>query len=363
MKRLWLYISVCFIVLFGTQVLAQDALDPQVSDMLQAVLDDAVTAGNPGAVMWIDSPMGNFEGASGTADVDAGIVLQPDDSFRIGSITKTLTATIILQLVEENVLTLDDLLARWLPETAATLPYGDQMTLRQLLNHTAGVADYEVPVTPSLADPETRHRQWLPEEVVAFVADQEASFAPGEGFSYSNTGYILLGMVIEVATGKTLVENYHQRILDPLDMRHTYLSDYEEPTSTLVRGYSNILSSDDYNASVAGSAGGLVSNGPDMVTFFRALMTGQLFNDAATLQTMLTTYEQAILPGGTAYALGIMQTPTPIGDAYGNRGQIFGFQALSFYFPDYDIVLVAMVNADEMYVNLGSVLEILTELV
>lgn len=368
MKRFLLFICLLIVVLPGFPILAQNSLNPQTADTLQAILDEAIQAGNPGIVLWVDSPMGNFEGAGGYADVDAGIALQPTDSFRIGSITKTFTSTIILQLVEEGVLDLDDKLVQWLPETAATLPYGDQITLRQLLNHTAGVfnwANDEETLGNYIQDVEMQQHQWLPEEMVAIAARHEADFTPGEAFAYSNTGYALLGMVIEAATGKTLAENYHQRILDPLGMSHTYLSNFEEPTSALVHGYSDYLQTDNYNASFAGAGGALVSNAPDLVIFFRALMTNQLFSDDATLQTMRTGSEQSVnqLTDNSEYGLGIMHFSSPIGDAYAHDGSIFGFNAAVMYFADYDMVFVMLVNADESQVEMESVLGALTELV
>ncbi|MCA9959712.1 MAG: beta-lactamase family protein, partial [Anaerolineales bacterium] len=118
----------------------QQTLPSAVAVEIQAKMD-ALTAGAlpPGMVVWIDAPGYRFEGASGSANLADGTPMSPEGAFRIGSITKMFTATVIMQLVEEGVLTLDDPLAQWLPEVAEELPYGDQITLRHLLTHTSGL--------------------------------------------------------------------------------------------------------------------------------------------------------------------------------------------------------------------------------
>ena len=116
------------------------AFPPDVVAEIQAAMDDLTASGlPPGMVVWIDTPEYRFAGASGFADLMNDTPMPPEGAFRIGSITKMFTATVIIQLAEEGVLTLDDPLALWLPEVAEQLPYGDQITLRHLLTHTSGL--------------------------------------------------------------------------------------------------------------------------------------------------------------------------------------------------------------------------------
>ena len=131
------------IVLPAIIATAQDDVQAFPSDVvtqIQAEMDELTASGYPpGMVVWIDAPEYQFEGASGFADIKEETPVLPEDAFRIGSITKMFTATVILQLAEDGVLTLDDPLALWLPDVAEQLPYGDQITLRHLLSHTSGL--------------------------------------------------------------------------------------------------------------------------------------------------------------------------------------------------------------------------------
>ena len=175
---------------------------------------DDLTAGElpPGMVVWIDAPDYRFEGASGSADLMDDIPMPPEGAFRIGSITKMFTATVIVQLAEDGVLTLDDPLALWLPEVADQLPYGDQITLRHLLTHTSGlfnVVEHEAYWADLFAEMEIDEDtgavtlacvQRDPHDTLArYVYGKDANFEPGARWSYSNTNYTLLGMVIEAA--------------------------------------------------------------------------------------------------------------------------------------------------------------------
>lgn len=362
MKRLLFVLCLAAIVLPVLPIFAQDGLNPEAQASLQTVMDDAVAAGTPGIVIWIDSPLGNFEGAVGYADLEAEILMQTTDSFRVGSITKTFTSTVILQLMEEGVLDLDDTLEEWLPDVAATLQYADQITLRHLLNHTSGIFDYlddEVVLQGFIDDEDIRQHEWTSEEMVAVAASHEPNFAPGEEWYYTNTNYVLLTMIIEVATGKSLVENYHERIFDPLQLDNTYFANVEEPIGTLVHGYSDYLETDGFNTSWLSGAGGIVSNAPDIITFARALMGGQLFNDPATLDIMKTPSAVSLEMSmdGSDYALGLSHLASPFGDIYSHDGFAFGYNTMMVYVADYDIVFILFSNADESQADLGGVLQ------
>jgi D-alanyl-D-alanine carboxypeptidase len=137
--------------------------------------------------------------AVGAARLDRPRPLRVSDEVRVGSITKTVIATITLQLVGEGRLRLDDTIEQWLP---GMVPNGDAITIRMLLNHTSSIFDYLADpdwLAAVLADP---HRYWSPQELVAVGTSHPSLFPPGEGLAYSNTGYILIGLVLEKATGR-----------------------------------------------------------------------------------------------------------------------------------------------------------------
>ena len=213
--------------------------------------------------------------------------MRPGLHFRAGSLTKSFVATVVLQLVAEGRLSLSDTLERWLP---AILPYGDRVTVHQLLNHTSGVPDYWATVERTLAGSrQGRLRAWTPQALVGLVADQPPGFPPGTAWSYSNTGYVLLGLTVETATGNTLARELGRCIFGPLGLRDTLLPGNSpgipSPTS---RGYSVPLSPQgevitgpllDFtaqNPSWAWAAGALVSTLEDLGHFFRALLGGRL---------------------------------------------------------------------------------------
>ena len=192
-----------------------DTLAPEISAQLDQGLVSLVQVGarpGPGASMLIITPEGRYFKSTGVADVTTCAPLAADSPFQIGSNTKMMTSAILFQLQEEGVLSTADPLSKWLPDLAAQLPYGDQITIDMLLTHTSGLHDYfDVPTEDGLTiedgakDKAMLTRGFTPEELVTLVAGSGLSnFEPGaEGqWDYSNTGYMLLGLIIEQATGK-----------------------------------------------------------------------------------------------------------------------------------------------------------------
>lgn len=341
----------------GLTATAQDgpqAFPPEVAAEIQAAMDD-LTAGGlpPGMVVWIDAPEYQFAGASGFADLRQEVPMLPEGAFRIGSITKMFTATVIVQLAEQGVLTLDDPLALWLPDVADQLPYGDQITLRHLLTHTSGlfnVVEHEAYYADLFAEADIDQAAGIvklacvqrdPHDTLArYVYGKEANFEPGTQWYYSNTNYTLLGMVIETAAAMPLAEAYRTYIYEPLGMTSTFLDCYEDPLIEVVHGYTGqgdaITDVTELHESVGWSAGGMVSTGPDLVAFARGLFGGTLFDDPESLVAMTTPAP------GSSYGLGIMVQ----GDYLGHAGYIAGFRTLLDYAPAIDTVVVMVYNND-----------------
>ena len=336
---------------------AQDdpqAFPTEVVAELQAEID-ALTAGGfpPGMIAWIDAPDYQFAGASGSANLADGTPMSSEGAFRIGSITKMFTAVVIMQLAEDGVLTLDDPLALWLPDVAAQLPYGDQITLRHLLTHTSGLFNvvehesYYADIFTEMVVDEATGNVMLdcverdPNDTLArYVYGKEAQFEPGTQWRYSNTNYTLLGMIIEAATEMPLAEAYRTNIYEPLGMTSTFLDCYEAPVVDVVHGYT--VSGDamtdvtELHESVGWSAGGLVSTASDLTAFARGLFSGALFDNPETLAAMTTPALDS------AYGMGIM-----LQDGYvGHAGGIAGFRSVLNYSPEFDTVVVMLYNTD-----------------
>lgn len=349
--------SLTLIVLISACNTTQNALKAFPADVttdIQTKMDD-LTAGGvpPGMVVWIDTPEHRFEGASGFANLSDNTPIASDGAFRIGSITKTFTATVILQLAEDGVLTLDDPMTLWLPEVAKQLPNGDQITLRHLLAHTSGlfnIVEHEAYwadlFSAMVIDEETGNVTLAcverdPNDTLArYVYGKDALFEPGASWYYSNTNYTLLGMVIEKATKVALAEAYRTHIYQPLGMTSTFLDCYEEPVVDVVHSYTGFgdAMSDvtELHESIGWSAGGLVSTAADLITFARGLFGGLLFDDPKSLTAMTTATP------GTSYGLGITVQETSMGHA----GWIAGFRSVLRYVPEVDTVAVMLYNHD-----------------
>ncbi len=341
----------------GFVATAQDdpqAFPPDVTAEIQAEMDDLTADGlPPGTIVWIDAPEYRFAGASGFADVMDDIPMPPEGAFRIGSVTKMFTATVIMQLAEDGVLTLDDPLALWLPDVADQLPYGDQITLRHLLTHTSGLFNIvehdaywtdiftEVKVDEDTGLVKLDCVQQDPHETLArYVYGQDANFEPGARWSYSNTNYTLLGMVIETAAAVPLAEAYRTHIYEPLGMASTFLDCYEDSVIDVVHGYTGsgdtLTDLTELHESVGWSAGGLVSTAPDLIAFARGLFGGALLDDPESLAAMTTPTP------GSSYGLGVMVQE----DYLGHAGYIAGFRTLLEYAPAFDTVVVMLYNND-----------------
>ena len=301
---------------------------------LQRVLDGLVRTGAAGVLLHYRDGQREWRGSSGVTDLATGAPVDPDGWFRIGSVTKTFTAAVVLQLVGEGVLALGDSVERWLP---GVVPGGDGITVRQLLNHTSGLHNY----TNDLGDPAAivrdRFVQWEPMRAVGMAVSRDPLFAPGTMWAYSNTNYILLGMVIEVATSASYGAEVRRRILDPLGMRRTVVPGDEvrlpEPHA---QGYmpvdGELVDTAEFNVSQAWAAGEIVSTAADLNTFYAGLLSGEVVG-LGELEAMLTTVDNSGANHG--YGLGIMRRVLADGEeVWGHFGGIYGYLTCSFHTGD-----------------------------
>jgi D-alanyl-D-alanine carboxypeptidase len=315
---------------------------------LRRLLDPIVAAGAPGAAARVRQDHRVTQAASGLADLRTGRRMRPGLHYRVGSVTKPFVATVVLQLVAEGRLSLSDTVERWLP---GILPYGDQVTIRQLLNHTSGVPDNSLePLVILYTAPHGRARAWTPRQLVALIADRPPDFPPGTAWSYSNTGYVLAGMIVEAATGHTLGQELTRRIFRPLRLHDTFFPinrpDIPGPNP---RGYSlplvdeagPLLDFTVYNPSLAWGAGNLISDLADLERFFRALLRGRLL--PPRLLAQMTTPVDTGLPG-YGYGLGLEMIDTPSGRLLGHGGAIPGFDNIVLNTKDGRHQLGVMIN-------------------
>ncbi|MBG0565688.1 serine hydrolase domain-containing protein [Actinoplanes aureus] len=308
----------------------------------QETLDAIHDAGMAGAFAEVRDGRHVWRGAAGVADVDTGRPMRPGFQHRVGSITKTFTATVILQLAGEGRLGLDDPIGRFVPDLVPD-DLATGVTVRMLLNHTSGIADYDTVLFPDLAAMERlRHVTIPPSRLVALGLSEPRTGAPGERWSYSNTNYILAGVILERITGRSAESEFARRIIRPLGLRNTYLpgrSPYIRgphsegyvpwPDGTL-RDFSV------YNMSWTWTAGALVSSASDLNRFYRALLGGRLLRPAQLAQMKTTV---PIAPGQQdgGYGLGIAGGRLGCGiEAWGHDGLVIGYYAMSYHAPTVD---------------------------
>ncbi|MGP4102915.1 serine hydrolase domain-containing protein [Nonomuraea sp. KM90] len=298
-------------------VASASAADAPDHAQVQKALDQAVADGGvPGMVAEVHDRRGRWFGSAGVADTRTGRKRQPNERFRIGSAAKPFTATVVLQLAAEGKLRLDDTVDTWLPGLVkGNNNDGGTITIRHLLNHTSGIFNYgndpeEFAKFSGPAWLEHRYDTYTPEQLVKIGLRNPRSFeAPGGGFVYSNTGYILAGMIVEKVTGKTLAGEISRRIVRPLGLTGTYLPGKE----TKIRGphprhYSTLFAAEadakvydvtDQSATTGWAAGGVVSTVGDLHRFASALLRGKLLPPVQQ-QEMFTMVKTGIkLPDGT----------------------------------------------------------------
>ena len=335
-----------------------DDVVAQLDAFLQAQVykEDADPASAaPGVVLLVDTPDGRYLNAAGVTSMEDSTPIKTDDRLEIGSNTKSFTIVLLMQLQEEGVLSLDDPLSKWLPEWAEKIPDGDQMNLHQLAQHTSGLWDYADDIIGAgTEDPDKLVQDYTPEELVQYAIDNGTpDFAPGEEgqWKYSNTGYILLGMVIEKAAGKPLGDLYQERIFDPLGMETAvFIEGVPKDGEITTNGYwwnddGAMLNTTNWNASQGWVAGGIAMNAEDFLTYVKALSAGELFQNPDSLQEMLT-FDPNGMDGMMPYGLGLIDFSNADAAGYwGHEGQTAGFQSLWYTNPDTDITVIGLTNS------------------
>jgi D-alanyl-D-alanine carboxypeptidase len=329
---------------------------------LTQTLQSAVTARMqelrvPGAVILVQDPkIGTWMTAIGTSDLKTQAPITTDMHFRIGSITKTFTGTVILQLVDEGKLRLDDPIAKYQP----AVPNGANITIRQLLQMTSGLYNYTEDLAWNQALDANPQRVWTQKELLDIALAHPPYFAPGTDFHYSNTNTVLLGLVIEQITGNHVTDEFARRIFNPLGMRDTvmppltvaaipdphprgylYGTNVESLTAPVLTGDAAAKANaaagtpndwTDMNPSWGWTAGSAISTVHDMQIWAKALATGTLISAAAQRERLM------YVPPG--YGLAVVQ----IAGYIGHNGSLPGFQSQALYNPTTDSTIVVLTN-------------------
>jgi len=306
-----------------------------------------VTAGAPGAIVVVRTPAGMRAAAVGAARLRPREPMRVSDRFRIASVTKSFVAAAVLQLVGEGRLGLEDTVGRRFP---GLVPNGSSITIRELLNHSSGLFDYDEDkawIKARFANPA---RVWRPRELVRIATRHRPHFPPGSSWRYSNTNYVVLGLVVERVTGRPLGDVLRTRLFSPLRLSATsyplrtamtgpYAHGYVVAAPPLPQPAGTLIDTSAALSPSAWGAGQIVSTARDVTAFFAALLGGQVVSQAL-LREMKTPVH------GYEYGLGIYSRPTRCGTAWGHNGDIPGWRNVVFATADGRRVVQVMVNVD-----------------
>lgn len=327
-----------------------------VSLDFDALLAEGIAAGIPGVAMAI-SRHGEllFSGAAGVSNLETGTPVQPNDRFRIYSIAKAFAAIVVLQLVDEGLLSLDDTITKWLDTDAVlAIPNVDQVTIRQLLTHTGGIYDFADDTDSPFWDdaflgPNADwSKVWTVDELLTYAAaeNHDPYFAPGEGHHYSNTDYLLLGLIIERVTGKRYGDELKRRILDPVGLKNTFLAEGADMPDGTISGY-QFLDGQAVDVSVTNlswiwSAGGMVSTTEDLLAFAEVLFSGELISKKsfAEMFTFVPTDNPRKGEG-----MGVYRIETVHGTLTGMDGTGAGFTSSMMRHDEASITVAILANA------------------
>lgn len=311
---------------------------------LQKTLDAMMERYNiPGAIAGLWFPgIGDWVGTAGIGNPSTGEAPQPGDKVRIGSITKSFTATVVLQLVDEGRLSLDDALSTWEPQ----VPGAEGITVRQLLNMTSGLYNFtDLPEFWDALDKDPL-AVWTPRQLVDMAIAQPAVFAPGSQYMYCNTNYVLLGMIIEKATGKTAGEEITSRIIDRLGLKDSSFPMTPDIKEPYMRGHVPAAGEAEGSAKVDEfsvcsptpywTAGGMIGTLRDLRRWIQAIVSGELLSPAMHAEQLNFS-----APNTEFYGLGVMNGG---GVMLGHSGEVPGYNSSMYYIPSFDAFGITLIN-------------------
>jgi D-alanyl-D-alanine carboxypeptidase len=312
------------------------------------------------AILFPDGSM--WRATSGFADVAAKRRLTADTEFAVASISKTFLAALILALAEEGRLDLEASVGSYLPD----LVIDPLITVHQLLDHTSGLHDffYDPDIDEVLlAD---RTRAWTAAEALSYVG--RPYFKPGKGWHYSNTNYVVLGLLAEAIGGAPLAEQLRVRFLAPLGLDHTHYQGVEKPLGPLARAYrfsgpgprlTPIPLSDGSNivpftsvVTAAGSAGSMASTADDLVTWAKALYGGRLLTPASLTAMVADVAVTAPFKPSIPYGLGVQAATVDGRPTLGHSGRLLGSRTVVRWLPDQGIAIAVLTNQSRNDPNL-----------
>ncbi|MFJ3304984.1 serine hydrolase domain-containing protein [Streptomyces sp. NPDC086549] len=328
------------------------ALTPAVQRQLDATVQRIMREADiPGVTVGLWTPdKGQYVRSFGVADKSTGRMMSPDLYMRIGSETKTFTVTALLELADQGRVGLDDTIDKYV----SGVPNGDRITLRQLAGMRSGLFNYSEDDDFFKALTSDPQRPFTPQQLLDYAFRHPVLFPPGEKFDYSNTNLILLGLVVEKASGMPLADYIQRHVLDLVGLGHTLFPAGNEFPEPHAQGYTDqtatgkVEDSADWNPSWGWAAGAMISNLQDLRVWAPTVATGRLphggYLISPAIQRQRLTTPATPIPGA-GYGLGIFDVQGWIG----HNGSLPGYESLTIYLPSARATLVVLLNTDINY--------------
>lgn len=364
----YMLIVVIILCLYQTKSNAIDIKRDVLTNDLQQVLDDKVkeldVSGIQASVRVDDL---YWYSTSGFIDLEKKEELTGKHILRIGSVTKIFTAAVILKLFEQGKINLDDKIDKWFPK----YPKSDLITIRQLLNHSSGIYNYTENLWLGVQTVLLPKKKWNPNTLLKSTYNKGFYFVPGKGHHYSNTNYLILGLIIEKITGKSLSKVYREYIFEAKKLNNTFFIPYEKTPGKLITGYDSdvipfgthkITPDETSFATLGFSAGAIVSTADDLRKWIDSLFKSNFLKEV-TLSEMMKylKVKDHDVRKQIGYGLGLRVLNIDGNIIFGHTGTIPGFGAAVFYCPEKDYSLAIISNAsmfDQISVLEGLILEI-----
>ncbi|MAW83721.1 MAG: hypothetical protein CL832_04740 [Crocinitomicaceae bacterium] len=335
----------------------QSSLSHPKREAFQAILDQYISNGIPGVTLLVADSHGIWTGAAGYADIENNILMQPCHILKPGSVTKMIIGNVMWQLQEEGQVNIEDPISNYVPELAANITYGDQITIKMLLNHTSGIYPIARDLNYNLAVVNDFTRDWSSEEIIQYFTNKPATNLPGEKFYYCNTNTLISELIIESITNEPLETTLTEKVFAPLGMNNTVYYDYSEefPLSNLAQGYvdfhndgGNIQNISDLNPGSGNGYTGLYSNAEDMYLFAKALFIDHSLISESSLNEILASFFYSE-SGNSASSSGAIhrQDIEFFGDsitAYGHSGGDIGYAAHVTFIENSETIIVINYN-------------------
>ena len=331
---------------------------------IQELMNEYISKGLPGISVLINDDDGFWIASAGFADIENGIVMQPCHVNKLGSVTKMMIGSLVWQLVQNNVLSINEPISTYIPEVAAKIEHGEDITLAMLLNHTSGIYDVAGNLNFNLAVINDFSKRWTTEEIIKFLEGQSATHLPGEAQRYSNSNTMLVGLIIDEVVGRHHSALLQERIFSPLGMDNTVYYNYERdfPLPNLAQGYldfhnngQHIQNVSNLNPGSGNGYTGVYSTVTDLYKFMNALLREQTLITPDNLELIFESMQNDSSSSWQGSIGGIHNEfrndfPDNI-NIYGHAGGDIGYSANLNFMPHNNTIVAATYNYGS---NLGS---------